>query len=67
MAKTLKLNYATLKAVGLPEKYGVQGFPTLIIIDQEGIVRDRHVGYSPNLREELIETISGLLPQAPPS
>ena len=67
VAKSLKLNYATLKAAGLPEKYGVQAFPTLIIIDQEGIVRDRHVGYSPNLREELIETISGLLPQVPPS
>jgi len=67
VAKSLKLNYATLKAAGLPEKYGVQAFPTLIIIDQEGIVRDRHVGYSPNLREELIETISGLLPQIPPS
>ena len=67
VAKTLKLNYATLKAAGVPEKYGVQAFPTLIIIDTEGIVRDRHVGYSPNLLEELIETISGLLPQIPPS
>ncbi|MCH7920955.1 MAG: TlpA family protein disulfide reductase [Planctomycetes bacterium] len=66
VATSLKLNYATLKAAGLPEKYGVQAFPTLIIIDTDGIVRDRHVGYSPNLREELIETISGLLPQAPP-
>jgi len=57
----LKLNYDTLKAKGLPEKYGVRGFPTLIIIDQEGIVRGRHVGYSPTLREELVKKIDVLL------
>jgi len=57
----LKLNYATLKAEGLPQKYGVQGFPTVIVIDQKGVVRGRHVGYSPTLREELIKQIDGLL------
>lgn len=57
----LKLNYATLKAEGLPEKFGVQGFPTLILIDQKGVVRGRHVGYSATLREELIKQIDGLL------
>jgi hypothetical protein len=57
----LKLNYPTLRAEGLPEKYGVQGFPTLIIIDQKGVVRGRHVGYSPTLSEEVIKTIDGLL------
>jgi len=57
----LKLNYSTLKAKGLPQKYSVQGFPTVIIIDQNGVVRGRHVGYSPTLREELIKKIDGLL------
>jgi thiol-disulfide isomerase/thioredoxin len=57
----LRLNYLTLKAVGLPEKYGVEGFPTFIVIDQKGIVRARHVGYSPTLREEMGHTIEGLL------
>jgi thiol-disulfide isomerase/thioredoxin len=60
----LQLNYPTLKAEGLPEKYKVQGFPTLVIIDQKGVVRARHVGYSPDLREELIKTIDGLLASA---
>src|SRR5262249_2046148 len=36
------LNYANLKAEGIPEKYKVRGFPTLIIVDQEGMVRDIH-------------------------
>ena len=57
----LKLNYPTLKATGLPEKYGIQGFPTLIIIDAEGVVRARDVGYSPTLRDDLIKTIDGLI------
>lgn len=57
----LQLNYATLKAKGLPEKYGLRVFPTLIIIDQKGIVRGRHEGYSPTLREELIKQITPLL------
>jgi len=57
----LKLNYATLKAEGLPQKYSVEGFPTLIIIDQKGVVRGRHVGYSPTLRAELVKKIDDLL------
>jgi thiol-disulfide isomerase/thioredoxin len=57
----LGLNYATLKATGLPEKFAVQGFPTLVIVDQHGIVRKRHVGYSPTLRDDLIEEIDLLL------
>ena len=57
------LKYATLRAEGIPEKYGVQGFPTLILIDSEGVVRDVHVGYSPTLKVELTKEIEGLLPR----
>lgn len=41
----LKLNYPTLKAQGLIEEYNVQGFPTLVIIDQKGVIRGWHIGY----------------------
>jgi hypothetical protein len=57
----LGLNYENLKAEGIPEKYKVRGFPTLIIIDQEGVVRDIHVGYSAELKEKVVESIEGLL------
>ena len=57
----MKLNYPTLKAEGLPEKFGVEGFPTLVVIDQSGTVRDLQVGYSPTLREEVGKTIRELL------
>ena len=55
------LNYTNLKAEGLPEKYKVQGFPTLIIIDQQGVVRDIHVGFTPQVREEVVEAVEKLL------
>ena len=61
MVDKLKLNYPTLKAQGLPEKYNVQGFPTLVIIDQKGVIRGWHNGYSANLRDEVSKTINRLL------
>jgi thiol-disulfide isomerase/thioredoxin len=61
VVKELALNYPQLQATGLPEKFAVQGFPTLIIIDQQGTVRDIHVGYSPNLRETVSKKIESLL------
>ncbi len=55
------LKYPTIKAIGIPEKYGVRGYPTLVVIDKEGKVREIHVGYSPRLYEDLSEEIRGLL------
>jgi hypothetical protein len=55
------LTYPTIKADGIPDKFGVRGFPTLIIVDQQGIVRDVHVGYSPTLREAVAKKIDKLL------
>ena len=63
VSDAMGLKYATLRAEGIPAKYGVQGFPTLIIIDPEGKVRDVHVGYSPTLQAEVAKTIEGLLPK----
>jgi len=57
----LALNYLNLKAKDIPSKYSVQGFPTLLIIDQDGILRDIHSGYSPTLKEEVVKSIEGLL------
>src|SRR5262249_35881235 len=59
--KEFDLKYPTLKATGIPEKFGVQGFPTMIIIDPQGVVRGYHVGYSPDLRKTVAKKIEGLL------
>jgi peroxiredoxin len=57
----MKLRYPVLRAMGLPEKYKVSGFPTLIIIDPKGAIHDVHIGYSPTLRQEVRESVRGLL------
>ena len=57
----LGLKHPTIKAEQIPMKYGVQAFPTLIIVDKEGIVRDIHRGYSPTLREDVAKKIDELL------
>ena len=59
--RTMALTYPNLKATGLPEKFGVRGYPTVIVIDRRGIVRDYHVGYAADLRERLTRTVEGLL------
>jgi thiol-disulfide isomerase/thioredoxin len=55
------MKYPTIRATGIPERFGVRGFPTLVIVDGKGIVQDVHVGYSPTLRADLGKTIDGLL------
>jgi peroxiredoxin len=57
----MQLNYLTLHGKDIAKKYGVGGYPTFIVIDQKGIVRVRHAGYSPTLREDMTKTISSLL------
>jgi thiol-disulfide isomerase/thioredoxin len=60
--KALQLNYPSVRIDNdLPEEYGVSGFPTLVIVDREGTIRDFHVGYSPTLREEVGESVRDLL------
>jgi len=40
--------------------YGVQGIPTLVVIDKNGNVRQKFVGYDPQLESKLEETIAAL-------
>jgi thiol-disulfide isomerase/thioredoxin len=61
VAREMQLDYPVLRSMDLPGKYGVHGFPTLIIIDQQGKVSDIHVGYSPQLFEEVTAAVDRLL------
>lgn len=55
------LRYENLHSLDMPALYQVRGYPTLVVLDKKGVVRDIHVGYSPHLKTELIEIIDGLL------
>jgi thiol-disulfide isomerase/thioredoxin len=61
VVREMQLDYPVLRSQDLPAKYGVQGFPTLIIIDQQGKVADIHVGYSAQLFEEVTAAVDRLL------
>jgi len=61
VAQKMQLKYPTLKAQDLTGKYGVEGFPTLIIIDQQGAIRDIHLGYNPTLRQDVGKAVGALL------
>lgn len=57
----MALKYETLRAESVPEKYSIRGFPTVVIVDPEGVVRDIHAGYSPTLGADLGRKIEDLL------
>jgi len=42
-------------------KYGVQGIPTMVIVDKDGVVAKVHVGSSPRLKAELTRVLDELL------
>jgi len=74
--KTLKekeLNFVgkAVSAVGLDpsnsigEKFQVEGLPTLVVLDGEGVIRSAHVGFSPDIREKLTAEIDALLAGKP--
>jgi len=62
VADRMHLNYNTLRAAGIPQKYGVLASPAAVIIDPQGTVRAVHVGYSPDLRQELDKEVRKCLP-----
>lgn len=69
VADKMHLNYTTLLAGAFPEryeKYGVRAFPTFIVIDSQGVVRQVLSGYSPDLRQELDREVRSLLPRGTP-
>jgi peroxiredoxin len=65
VAERLDFTYPNLFADReLARSYGVQAYPTLLVVDGAGIVRHVHRGYSWKLADELAEIIEGLLDPA---
>ncbi len=57
----MQLKYTNLFARDIAKDYDVKGYPTFFIIDQDGIIRDMHVGWSPDLADQISETVDELL------
>lgn len=43
------------------EPYGIEGIPTLVVIDKQGVVQAVHVGFDPGLKETLSRELDQLL------
>jgi peroxiredoxin len=62
VAQAMGLNYTTLCIDrGVVDKFNVQMFPSLLVIDAGGIVRKFDTGYSPTLHADLSKEIQSLL------
>lgn len=64
VAEAARLNYPVLKAGPAALAYEVRLYPTIIIVDHEGIVRELHIGFVPDLERELIEELEPLVKAA---
>jgi thiol-disulfide isomerase/thioredoxin len=61
VVQKMQLDYPVLRSEDIPAKYGVTGFPTVIVIDQQGMVADIHLGYSPRLFDDVTAAVDRLL------
>ena len=65
VARAFQLTYPTLRIEGtnLAESYGATtfGFPTLIVIDRKGIIRDIQIGFDETMAKPLKEMVERLL------
>ena len=61
VADRLKIPFPVLRADDLYTEFDVIGFPTVIVIDSEGIVRDAHIGYSLTIQKDLLASIQSAL------
>jgi hypothetical protein len=64
VVERLGITYSVLRADSDEERgypAACFGYPTLLILDKDGVVRDLHVGYSATLREDVTRSIDALL------
>jgi thiol-disulfide isomerase/thioredoxin len=52
-----------MMGVGIDRVYGVTGIPTTFVIDKQGVIRYRHIGYRENLDQMLAREVEELLKQ----
>jgi thiol-disulfide isomerase/thioredoxin len=50
-----------MMGVGIDRVYGVSGIPTTFVVDKQGIIRYRHIGYRENLDQLLAKEVEELL------
>ena len=64
VVEAMGLSYPILKAGPAVIAYEVRVYPTMLLLDAKGTIREVHLGFVPNLEEELIAEIEPLLEEA---
>jgi thiol-disulfide isomerase/thioredoxin len=64
VVEKMGIRYPTIKAHDLCEKYHVTSFPTLIVIDGKGTIREIHFGYQTALHGQVSKIIRKLLTES---
>jgi peroxiredoxin len=62
VVETMKIPYPVLRANDIKETYPVNGCPTFVLVDQNGIIRNLRFGYSKSLYDDMAQHIINLLP-----
>ena len=57
----MQLAHPTIRGEAIALQYQVYGYPTLVIIDQHGIVRDLYMGYDGQFATSISPTVEKLL------
>ena len=57
----LDMRVALDKKCGMAGAFRVEGIPTIVIVDRSNVIRDVHVGTSPELGEELRRALDEVL------
>ncbi|HWB08975.1 MAG TPA: redoxin domain-containing protein [Pirellulales bacterium] len=65
VADRMGLAYPMLRADKFAERYNAGSVSEVVVVDQQGVVRDVYAGYSPSLREEVAKVVRGLLAPKP--
>jgi hypothetical protein len=63
VVEKMKIPYATLYAKDIAPSYKITGFPTLLVLDQKGVVRFIHICYAKDLRDQIEANVESLLVQ----
>ncbi len=61
VADRLKPSYPVIRSEEVAMQYGVESYPTLLVLDPQGCVQGIFLGFSPTLREDLTRCVQDVL------
>jgi hypothetical protein len=57
----MQIEYTNLLARDIAKEYDITGYPTILIIGQDGRIKNIHIGWAKDLFDRISESIDKLL------